>query len=115
MRNLLARACVALAALACLLVAAPAAWAQDLAAAKAAGQVGERPDGYIGAVSPNPTAATQKLVADVNAKRKLQYQQIAANSGTTLENVAALAGAKLVERTPPGEYVLGVDVRWQKK
>jgi len=116
MRSTLSRTALAFAALAWVFVAAPAAPASEaLAAAKASGQVGERPDGYVGAVNANPPAEIQQLVADVNAKRKAQYAQIAAKNGTTLDAVAALAGAKLIERTPPGEYVLGVDVRWQKK
>jgi len=116
MRSTLARTALAFAALAWLLAVAPGARASDdLAAAKASGQVGERPDGYVGAVNANATPEIQALVADVNAKRKAQYAQIAAKNGTTVDAVAALAGAKLSERTPPGEYVLGVDGRWQKK
>lgn len=116
MRSALATATLALAAVLFLAAAAPTAWADDgLAAAKAAGLVGERPDGYLGLVDAGAPAATKQLVADVNAKRKLKYAQIAQENGTSVDAVAALAGAKLIERTPPGEYVLGVDVRWQKK
>ncbi len=115
MRRAIAKAGLALAAVALLIAAAPAAWAEDLAAAKAAGQVGERPDGYLGVVGAGAPPAIQQLVADVNAQRKLKYAQIAKGNGTTVDAVAALAGAKLIERTPPGEYVMGVDVRWQKK
>jgi hypothetical protein len=115
MRSAIAKAGLALAAVALLIVVAPNAWAEDLAAARAAGQVGERPDGFVGVVHDDAPAAIKKLVADVNAQRKLKYAEIAKQNGTSVDAVAALAGAKLIERTPPGQYVLGVDVRWQKK
>jgi uncharacterized protein YdbL (DUF1318 family) len=115
MRSAIAKAGLALAAVALLIVAAPNAWAEGLASAKAAGQVGERPDGFVGVVNENAPAAIKQLVADVNAQRKAKYAEIAKQNGTSIDAVAALAGAKLIERTPPGEYVLGVDVRWQKK
>jgi uncharacterized protein YdbL (DUF1318 family) len=115
MRSAIATAALALAAAVFLAATAPSAWALDLSDAKTAGLVGERPDGYIGAVGPDPTPETQQLVANINTKRKLEYSRIAKESGTTVEAVAALAGAKLIERTPPGQYVLGVDVRWTKK
>jgi len=115
MRRALATATLALAAALFLIAAAPNARAEDLDAAKAAGWVGERPDGYLGVVSASAPPAVKQLVLDVNAKRRLKYAEIAQQNGTSVDTVAALAGAKLVERTPPGQYVLGVDVRWQKK
>ena len=51
MRSALATAGLALAAVLLLIAAAPNARAEDLDAAKAAGWVGERPDGYLGVVS----------------------------------------------------------------
>ena len=116
MRSALATACLALAATLFFAAAAPSAQAdEDLAAAKAAGLVGERPDGYLGSVAADPSPETKQLIANINSKRKLEYSRIAKENGATVEAVAALAGAKLIERTPPGEYVLGVDVRWKKK
>ena len=116
MRSALATAGLALLAAVLLAAAAPSARAEeDLSAAKAAGLVGERPDGYLGAVSSNPSPETKQLIANINTKRKLEYSRIAKENGTTVDAVAALAGAKLIERTPPGQYVLGVDVQWKKK
>jgi uncharacterized protein YdbL (DUF1318 family) len=98
-----------------LLALAPSAWAQSLDSAKAAGQVGERPDGYVGLVDANAPPAVKQLVESVNAKRKAEYTRIAQQNGTPVDAVAAIAGQKLIDRTPPGQYVMGVDVRWVKK
>lgn len=115
MRHRISTAAVAVAAAILFLAAAPGAWAEDLDAAKAAGLVGERPDGYLGLVSADAPPAVKQLVEQVNAKRKAKYTEIAKQNGTAVDAVAALAGAKLIERTPPGQYVMGVDVRWVKK
>jgi len=115
MRSRFAKVALALAAVALLIAAAPSARAEELAAAKATGLVGERPDGYLGVVPvPAPPAARQ-LVGEINAKRKLKYAEIAKENGTAVDAVAALAGIKLVERTPPGQYVMDANGRWQKK
>ncbi len=115
MRSAFATATLALAAAVLLLAAAPNAGAEDLAAAKAAGWVGERPDGYLGVVSASAPPAAAQLAGEINAKRKLKYAEIAQKNGTAVDAVAALAGAKLIERAPAGEYVMGADEHWRKK
>ncbi len=115
MRNVLSTAALVLTAALLAFAAAPNASAEDLDAAKAAGWVGERPDGYLGVVGDSAPPEAKKLVTDVNARRKLKYAEIAKENGTSIDAVAALMGEKLIERTPPGQYVMGVDVRWQKK
>jgi uncharacterized protein YdbL (DUF1318 family) len=110
MRSLFSAAGLALAAI-LILLAAPAALAEDLDAAKAAGTVGERPDGYLGAVTP----AGKAIADEVNAKRRAKYAEIAKENKTSVDSVAALAGAKLVDRTPSGQYVMGADGKWKKK
>ena len=81
------------------------AWALDLDTAKHQGLVGERADGYIGAVSPNPSADVRSLVADVNARRKAAYTEIARKNGGAVETVAALAGQKLIDRAAAGDWI----------
>lgn len=105
-----------------LLLAAPFAFAGSLPVladsvdeAKAAGLVGEKPDGYLGAVSPNPPPNIAKLVADTNAKRRQAYADIAAQNGTTVEAVAAIAAQKLYAKAAPGTYLMGADGTWQRK
>ena len=115
MRSALSTAGLALVAVLLLLAAAPNAWAEDLDAAKASGWVGERPDGFIGLVSASAPPAAKQLVDEINIRRRQKYIEIARQNGTAFDAVAALAGAKLTERTPPGQYVMTVDGVWHKK
>ncbi len=91
------------------------ALAQDaLASAKAAGQLGERPDGMVGVV-PGAPASAQALAQQVNAQRLARYQEIAKGNGTALDKVQAVAGQQLIERTPAGQYVMTAAGQWQRK
>jgi len=91
------------------------ALAADLDGSKTAGVVGEQADGYVGLVAGNAPADVSKLVADVNQKRKAAYQEIAGKRGADLSAVAARAGAKLVAKAAPGEWVRGTDGKWVQK
>jgi uncharacterized protein len=96
------------------LSALPAA-AQSLDEAKAAGQVGERIDGYVGVVDANAPGAVRTLVDKVNAERKAKYAEVAAERGIPVQAVAQIAGEKLIERAPRGQYVLGANGKWRQK
>ncbi len=88
----------------------------DLATAKAQGLVGERPDGLIGIVDPSAASAEVKaLVESTNEERRKKYAAIAAKNGTTIDKVQAVAGAGLIKRTPPGQYVTTASGTWIKK
>jgi uncharacterized protein YdbL (DUF1318 family) len=113
MRNA-ARWLAAVSALVLVLAAAPV-FAASLDGAKAAGQVGERLDGYLGLVDQNAPADVKELVERVNAGRRKKYGEIAAKRGAPTEAVAAQAGAKLVERAQPGHYVMDSTGRWKQK
>lgn len=98
---------VALLALALAPLGAGRASASDaLDAAKAAGQLGERFDGYLGVVSDGAPASAKALAADINTKRKAHYAQIAAKEGTQVDAVAAIAGSKLVKSALSGQYIM---------
>ena len=103
-------------ALAAVLVAALAvnAFAMDLGAAKNQGLVGERPDGYLGAVAAG-RADVQALVNDINAQRRAQYQALAQRNGTSLAAVEQVVGQKLISRAGPGEYVMTPGGQWVRK
>lgn len=81
--------------------------------AKAAGLIGERADGYVGAVSAE--ADVQALIDEINAGRQAKYAEIAAKRDAPVEAVAAIAGKKLIERSAAGQYVLGSDGQWKRK
>ncbi len=98
-----------------LLLGAPAASASPLDDAKAAGQVGEGPDGYVHLVQNNAPADVKAMVEDINAKRKAKYGTIAKKRNAPIEAVAAQAGAKLIERTPAGQFVMDERSNWKKK
>jgi uncharacterized protein YdbL (DUF1318 family) len=98
-----------------LLLGAHAANAETLDGAKSAGQIGESVDGYVHLVNENAPADVKVLVKDINNKRRAKYASIAAKRGAPVADVAALAGAKLVERTPVGQYVMDSNAKWRKK
>jgi len=96
-------------------IGAIAANAESLDGAKSAGQIGESVDGYVHLVDENAPGDVKALVKDVNEKRRAKYASIAIERGVPVVDVAALAGAKLVERAPSGQYVLDSTGKWRKK
>jgi uncharacterized protein YdbL (DUF1318 family) len=105
---------VALVAIAVFGAALPSA-AIDLDSAKAQGIVGEQTDGYVAAVAASAPADVQALVADVNAKRRAAYQEIAQKNGTKVDDVGVLAAQKLIGRAPPGAWIRDKGQWYQKK
>jgi uncharacterized protein YdbL (DUF1318 family) len=95
------------------LLAAPAA-AQSLDAAKAGGQVGELPNGYLAPVGNQPPDI-QRLVDEINLRRREQYREIAAKNNTSLAAVEKVVGEKLQARAAPGEYIADASGNWRKK
>ncbi|MEL6529544.1 MAG: YdbL family protein [Pseudomonadota bacterium] len=85
-------------------VAAPAMAQRDpaYAAARANGTVGEKPDGYLGIVG-QATPALQRLVDDINIKRRAVYSRKARENSATLEAYSLTAGCQAIARTVPGE------------
>jgi uncharacterized protein YdbL (DUF1318 family) len=81
--------------------------------AKAQGLVGEQADGYVGAVE--GAGGVQALIDEINAKRKAAYADIAAQRGAPTEAVAQIAGKKLIERTPKGQFVRGSNGQWTER
>ncbi len=78
--------------------------------ARTQGRVGETFYGYLVALKTD--AETEKLVTDINAER---YQQLAKQNNVSVDDIAKLAGQKLVERAKPGEYVQGINGKWVRK
>ncbi|WP_420854235.1 YdbL family protein [Sphingopyxis granuli] len=106
-------AMAAIAATAAVAVAVPSAMAQRDPAyeqARADGQIGEQPDGYLGFVS-TPTDAVRKLVTDINIKRKAAYTSNAPQ-GSTVEQFAFATGCNLIAKTRAGEKYKAPDGRW---
>ncbi|WP_371815544.1 YdbL family protein [Erythrobacter sp. JK5] len=97
-------------------VAVPALAQRDpaYAAARAGGQVGEQPDGYLGIVGER-TPALQRLVDDINIKRRAVYSQKAQENSATLEAYALTAGCQAILRTEPGEKYMAPDGTWKTR
>ena len=101
--------------LAALLTATPLA-AQDggLAAARAAGLVGERYDGYLG-LSRTAADATRRQVAAINIKRRALYTDLAQRKGVSREEVGVTAACQLLARVAVGEAYLMADNVWRRR
>lgn len=83
-------------------------------AARKAGQIGEKPDGYLGVVGGQPSAI-QKLADDLNIKRRANYAARAQAANATLEEYAFTQGCILVSRTVAGEKYQAPDGSWQTR
>jgi len=80
--------------------------ALSLEEAKMKGLVGEKANGYLGAVIP-PDAEARALLEDVNQKRRRAYEDIAKRNRTNVQSVESLAGEKAIQNTRPGNFVEG--------
>ncbi|UAW98555.1 YdbL family protein [Halopseudomonas nanhaiensis] len=83
-----------------------------LPAAKAAGQLGEQPDGYLGVVAAGGSAA--QIAEQINRARRAEYQRLARENGIQQSDVESIAGKKAIERTAKGQYIMLNGV-WMKK
>lgn len=97
-------------------IAAPALAQRDPAyeAARSSGQVGEKMDGYLGIVGAG-NAALQRVVSDINIKRRAVYAEKARAANATLEEYALTAGCLAIARTSPGEKYQAPDGSWQTR
>ena len=84
------------------------------AAARAAGEVGEQPDGYLGVVG-SGSASLRALVSNINIQRKAAYTQKAQASGATVEQLAFTSGCNLITQTKPGEKYRTPDGSWETR
>ncbi|CNI95869.1 Uncharacterized protein conserved in bacteria [Yersinia aldovae] len=89
------------------------AFALTLEQAKQQGRVGETLNGYLAAVKKD--AETLALVEQINIARTEKYQEVAQKNHISTEDVAKLAGQKLVNRAAPGEYVRGINGQWMRR
>ncbi|HLF97152.1 MAG TPA: YdbL family protein [Methylococcaceae bacterium] len=88
--------------------------AADLAQAKAAGQVGEQLNGYLGVVQPNAPAEVRALVESINRERRNAYQAIAKKNGVGVDEVARVTAQKVIGQAGPGHYVQ-TPSGWQRR
>lgn len=98
------------------LVVGPALAQRDpaYAAARSAGKVGEQADGYLGIVGA-ADPALQRVVDDINIKRRAVYADKAKENNATLEAYALTSGCQAVARTTPGEKYRAPDGSWETR
>ena len=84
------------------------------AAARAAGEVGEQPDGYLGVVGAG-SPELRKLVSAINIQRKAAYTQKAQATGATVEQLAFTSGCNLIQQTAAGEKYRTPDGSWETR
>ena len=84
------------------------------AAARSAGQVGEKMDGYLGIVGAS-TPELQRLVNDINIKRRAVYAERAKATNATLEEYALTAGCQVILATSPGEKYQAPSGSWETR
>tara|TARA_Y100001951_G_scaffold104853_1_gene118272 strand:+ start:21577 stop:21918 length:342 start_codon:yes stop_codon:yes gene_type:complete len=80
--------------------------------AKASGQLGEQPNGYLGVVRPGGQA--DEIARLINQARRAEYQKVAQDNGISLSDVEAIAGKKAIDRTPAGQFIQ-LGGQWVKK
>lgn len=80
--------------------------------AKASGQLGEMPNGYLGVVKDGDQAS--EIARLINQARRTEYQKLANENGIALGDVEAIAGQKAIEKTPPGYYIQ-LQGQWRRK
>ncbi|HQV03719.1 MULTISPECIES: YdbL family protein [unclassified Novosphingobium] len=84
------------------------------AAARSAGQVGEKVDGYLGYPS-TPSPEVRRLADDINIKRRAIYAEKAAEQHATVEQYAFTTGCLLISKTAVGEKYQAPDGSWQTR
>ena len=107
MRKLLLLAAIGLAA------PAPGQDPATIIAAKRAGQIGERYDGYLGYVIA-PSAGLRRQVDAVNIRRRSLYSSLASSKGVSPQEVGITAACSLLRRISVGEYYLSGQGGWQR-
>ena len=85
-------------------------------AAKTAGLVGEKNDGFLGFVRAGAEAEVEAAVAEINAGRAQLYRQAAAKNGVSVEAAGAAAYESVVQlRLRPGDYYQSQSGAWVRK
>ena len=100
---------------AALVTAAPAApQTPAVNAARTAGAVGERYDGYIGVAAP-VSAVVRSQIATINIRRRSLYSNLAAAKGVSPQDVGITAGCQLLARVAIGEAYMLNDGAWRRR
>jgi uncharacterized protein len=81
-------------------------------AARQAGQVGERFDGYMGMVAA-ATPNVRSQVNTINIRRRALYSRLGVSRGVAPYEVGITAGCQLLARVQVGQAYMLADGRWR--
>ena len=83
-------------------------------AARQAGAIGERFDGYIGFIAA-PSPALRNQVSAINIRRRSLYSNLARSRGVSPQEVGITAGCQLLARVQVGQAYMLTDGRWRRR
>lgn len=83
-------------------------------AARAAGLLGERYDGYLGLAAAAP-ASVRGHMSSINIQRRSIYSNLAAARGVSPREVGIAAGCELLSRVAVGEAYMLADGQWRRR
>lgn len=86
----------------------------SVAAAKDKGVAGENNRGYLEARGA-PAPGDQQVIQAENGDRRQVYAAIAAETGSSADEVGRKRAAQLAELARPGHWVQGADGSWRRK
>lgn len=89
------------------------AFALDLHSARAGGQIGEKADGYVAAITASPEV--NSLVSEVNGKRRQEYARISGQNGQPVDVVAKLAAQQIIAGLEAGAMYQDTNGNWKKR
>ena len=85
-----------------------------LDAARQAGQIGERYDGYLDYVS-TPSPSVQRQVQAINIRRRALYVDLGRRRNVTPEVAGIATGCELLKRIAVGESYMLSDRTWRRR
>ncbi len=92
------------------------AQAETIQGAKAACEIGEQNDGYLGRVrGAEISAAVDREMRSMNQRRKAEYARLSKETGETVSIIAQLTAEKLINRAPAGHCVQDASGTWIEK
>lgn len=82
---------------------------------RAAGQVGERYDGYLGYALTAPGALARQQTEAINIRRRALYTDLAQRRRVSPQEVGITAGCTLLARVAVGESYMLADGQWRRR
>ena len=83
-------------------------------AARTAGSVGERYDGFVGVSGPI-SGVVRTQVGTINIQRRSLYSKLATSRGVSPNEVGITAGCQLLARVKVGEAYMLADGAWRRR